>query len=75
MSIKLVSTPGKILYHGSNQVVQNPRLIPGIYTKDFGVAFYCTEIREQAIRWAIRKSRGTRGYLSKFKVLGNTDGL
>lgn len=42
------------VYHGSNIVVENPKLIKGKFTKDFGVGFYCTIIREQAERWARR---------------------
>lgn len=46
---------GKMLvYHGSYAEIQSPRIIAGRNTKDFGVGFYCTVIREQAERWARR---------------------
>ena len=42
------------VYHGSYTTIQVPKIIPGKNTKDFGVGFYCTIIREQAERWARR---------------------
>jgi len=39
------------VYHGSYMVKKNPKIIKGKNTKDFGVGFYCTIIREQALRW------------------------
>ncbi len=46
---------GKMLvYHGCNTEVQQPRIIVGRNTKDFGTGFYCTVIKEQAERWAKR---------------------
>lgn len=31
-----------------------PKIIKGKHTKDFGTGFYCTLIKEQAVRWAKR---------------------
>lgn len=46
---------GKMLvYQGSYTEVQQPRIIVGRNTKDFGTGFYCTVIKEQAERWAKR---------------------
>lgn len=46
---------GKMLvYHGSYTEVQQPRIIVGRNTKDFGTGFYCTVVKEQAERWAKR---------------------
>ena len=44
-----------ILYHGSIVKVENPMIIKTEQGRDFGYGFYTTEIKEQAIRWAIRK--------------------
>jgi hypothetical protein len=44
-----------ILYHGSGVIVHNPKIIKLNTGKDFGVGFYTTDIKEQAIRWAKRK--------------------
>ena len=42
------------VYHGSYVEVQQPRIIVGRNTKDFGTGFYCTVIKEQAERLAKR---------------------
>lgn len=44
------------VYHGSYTSVECPKIIKGKNTKDFGIGFYCTLIREQAERWAKRYS-------------------
>jgi len=43
-----------ILYHGGRQIVETPQIIKSRYNKDFYFGFYCTRIREQAVRWATR---------------------
>ncbi len=45
------------LYHGSNQIVEFPRVIISRRTKDFSWGFYCTNHLQQAYRRAER----TRG--------------
>ena len=40
------------VYHGSYIEVISPRIINGRYTKDFGIGFYCTTLKQQAERWA-----------------------
>lgn len=45
-----------ILYHGSTVLVENPRILKSERGRDFGFAFYTTDIREQAVRWAKRKA-------------------
>ncbi|MDO4765606.1 MAG: DUF3990 domain-containing protein [Eubacteriales bacterium] len=44
------------IYHGSYQKIESPEIRLGKNTKDFGTGFYCTTIKEQAERWAIRYS-------------------
>ena len=47
-----------ILYHGSNVVVDNPKIIKANRTLDFGHGFYVTTSKEQACKWAsIKKAR------------------
>lgn len=46
-----------ILYHGSNVIVETPKIIKTEYGRDFGFGFYVTDIKEQAVRWAIRKAK------------------
>ena len=45
-----------LLYHGSNQPVQTPRLLASHHSLDFGSGFYLTSSLEQAQRWARRKT-------------------
>lgn len=42
------------IYHGGYQSVEIPRIVKGGFAKDFGDGFYCTELKEQAERWAKR---------------------
>lgn len=53
-----------ILYHGSKVLVKSPEIRIQKYNKDFYFGFYCTLIREQATRWAVRFD-GV-GYLSEY---------
>lgn len=45
-----------VLYHGSNVVVTEPKILVNGHYKDFGYGFYCTNIEKQAKRWALTKS-------------------
>jgi hypothetical protein len=45
------------IYHGSTVAVEAPQIILSEKGRDFGVGFYTTDIKEQAIRWAKRKAR------------------
>lgn len=42
------------IYHGGYCPIESPRIIESVYAKDFGTGFYCTELKEQAVRWAKR---------------------
>lgn len=42
----------QIIYHGSYSKIEIPKILEGKYTKDFGIGFYCTILREQAEKWA-----------------------
>ena len=46
-----------IIYHGSNTIVQEPKIIVNGHYKDFGYGFYCTDIEKQAKRWALTKRK------------------
>jgi hypothetical protein len=45
------------LFHGSNVVVKNPKILVNGFYKDFGYGFYCTVIEKQARRWALTKRK------------------
>lgn len=42
------------VYHGGYTPVETPEIRIGRNTKDFGIGFYCTIIKEQAQRWERR---------------------
>ncbi len=44
----------RILYHGSKDTVEFPEIRTARFHKDFYYGFYCTEMKEQARRWATR---------------------
>lgn len=46
-----------ILFHGSNAVVQYPKVLTDGFYKDFGYGFYCTNLEKQARRWALTKRK------------------
>ncbi len=54
-----------ILYHGSDCIVDEPKILGSDRFLDFGVGFYTTQNKEQAIRWADRVS-ARRKSSSKF---------
>lgn len=48
-----------LLYHGSTEIIEFPKLIKSDRFLDFGNGFYTTTNLEQAIRWASIKKRRT----------------
>ncbi|MDR0871949.1 MAG: DUF3990 domain-containing protein [Prevotellaceae bacterium] len=56
------------IYHGGYCTVENPKIIKTKFPKDFGTGFYCTEMEEQAARWAKRYDTAV---LSVFEYLPN----
>lgn len=47
-----------ILYHGSTQIVRDPRILKPNRTLDYGVGFYTTTSEQQARDWALRRING-----------------
>jgi hypothetical protein len=43
------------IYHGGYMEIKNPQILASKYAKDFGQGYYCTELKAQAIRWALAK--------------------
>ncbi len=52
--MKINSEHVMILYHGSKIIVEEPEIRIERYNKDFYFGFYCTNMFEQAKRWATR---------------------
>lgn len=63
--------PERIIYHGSQQIVEQPEIRTTKYSKDFSAGFYYTVLKEQAIRWAVRHP--VAGYVNEFAYRENPD--
>ena len=61
----------RIIYHGSQQIVEQPEIRQTKYSKDFAAGFYCTVYKEQAIRWAVRHP--VVGYVNEFAYQENPE--
>ena len=46
-----------ILYHGGTDIVEKPVIRTWSAGRDFGMGFYCTDLRDQAEKWARRQGR------------------
>jgi hypothetical protein len=60
-----------ILYHGSTEIVEKPRIIAGNKFLDFGYGFYTTTSKEQALRWAKikrKRIRSAKSYLNIYEI-------
>lgn len=67
-----------IVYHGSNVIVELPDTDHSFRFLDFGKGFYVTTVKEQAERWARRKSGlygAYRGIVSVYRMKDTWDGL
>lgn len=62
----------KILYHGSLDIVTEPVIRATKFYKDFGWGFYCTDIKKQADKWAIRRS-SEKGVVNIYRYTANTN--
>lgn len=58
------------VYHGGYVEVSQPKIITDGFTKDFGYGFYCTLIKEQAIKWSLRYNTPI---VSIFNYIPNSD--
>lgn len=62
---------GRILYHGSDHMVEQPEYGKGMRNNDYGRGFYCTEDLELAKEWACAKQKD--GYANIYEL--EMDGL
>ena len=61
-----------ILYHGTTLSIKTPMILRSEIGRDFGFAFYTTDIRQQAERWAVRRAKMlTRRTRRKQKAIVN----
>ncbi|MBP5212718.1 MAG: DUF3990 domain-containing protein [Pyramidobacter sp.] len=58
-----------IVFHGGREKVEYPEVRVSRYNKDFYFGFYCTRLREQAVRWATRF--GGAGAVNEYRYCEN----
>ena len=61
----------KIIYHGSNHIIEKPKFGYGKTYNDYGVGFYCTENPNMAKEWGVGIDHN--GYANQYKI--ECDGL
>lgn len=61
----------KIIYHGSDHIIAQPRFGVGKPYSDYGVGFYCTEDPDMAKEWGVGLDRN--GYANRYRI--SCDGL
>ena len=61
----------KILYHGSEFLIEKPEFGKGARHNDYGRGFYCTENIELAREWACAKQKN--GYVNIYDIVFSGD--
>lgn len=59
------------LFHGSNIILEKPKILQNGYYKDFGYGFYCTQFEKQAKRWALTKRKNQ--IVNQYNYIENPD--
>ncbi len=62
------------LYHGSNMVVDTPKILGRLRALDFGVGFYCTSSKQQAEKWAksvVRRRQEGKAIVNIYEIDDN----
>ena len=54
------------LYHGSEQIIEEPTFGKGKANNDFGQGFYCTENEDLAKEWAVSSLRS--GFVNRYTL-------
>ena len=55
----------KIIFHGSDHIIESPRFGFGKGYNDYGLAFYCTAHIDMACEWAV--GNGSSGFANKYR--------
>ena len=61
-----VKKMNRILYHGSDHIIEKPEYGKGMRNNDYGRGFYCTENLELAKEWACAKQKD--GYTNFYEL-------
>lgn len=59
------------IYHGSKQIVEYPEIRITGFNKNFYYGFYCTLLKTQAMRWAVRLTRS--GIINEYNYSPNDE--
>ena len=60
----------KLLYHGSENIIEKPEFGKGARNNDYGKGFYCTENIELAKEWACAKQNNGYANIYEFEMDG-----
>jgi hypothetical protein len=58
-----------IIYHGSNMIIEEPKIIKSNRALDFEIGFYSTTFKEQAEKWAVRKCTNFNGEIEGIPIV------
>ena len=56
----------KIIYHGSDHIIEKPKFGYGKTYNDYGVGFYCTENPNMAKEWGVGIDHN--GYANQYRI-------
>ena len=56
----------RIIYHGSEFIIEKPEHLKGNIHNDYGLGFYCCSSKELAKEWAAR--RNGSGYVNRYRI-------
>lgn len=62
----LIAIVNRILYHGSEFIIETPEYLKGNIHNDYGLGFYCTTNKELGKEWAARKNG--KGFVNKYSL-------
>lgn len=56
----------RIIYHGSEFIIEKPEYLKGNVHNDYGLGFYCCSKKELAKEWAAKRTG--HGYINRYKI-------
>lgn len=56
----------RVIYHGSEFIIEKPEYLKGNIHNDYGLGFYCCSNKELAREWAVR--RNGFGYVNRYRI-------
>lgn len=56
----------RVIYHGSDHIIENPEYLNGNVHNDYGLGFYCCSNKELAKEWGARKEG--HGFVNKYSI-------